>query len=308
MITVFNGRQRTLGKQSGIVWAQIDVSFRSYLVQLKGAKLAVFLAIALHADDEGWAWPSYKVLQDETGYNAHTIARALDELCQIKIQGHRLLLRYQPTRPDGTFGNNRYLIFPSPDEVARYETTREANLPSANAPDATGNEIPRAETNPTPQAPETNQDPYAQKPHAENVHTVHAVPYAQKPHAENVHTNNNQYKQEPKGGEPEPVYPLPRFEPEPSSPAHVGPEEKAIWSAVLENLRLTTPAAVYQNHFAESLLASVDDDWLIILPNKYAREWVEYRLAKKVADELYKVTGVEKPLRFAHQVYGRDEH
>jgi len=122
MITFFNGRRRGLGEDpSPQVYAQMDTSFRDYLYLLKGAKLAVFLAIALHANADGWSWPSYETLSRETGYDLHTIRTALAELCSLEINGQRLLLRYQPTGERGRFESNRYLIFPTPEEVERYE-------------------------------------------------------------------------------------------------------------------------------------------------------------------------------------------
>jgi hypothetical protein len=122
MITFFNGRRRGLGENpSPQVYAQIDASFRNYLHHLKGARLAVFLAIALHANEEGWSWPSYRLLSQETGYDLHTVRIALADLCSLEINGQRLLLRYQPAGEKGRFESNRYLIFPTPEEVRQYE-------------------------------------------------------------------------------------------------------------------------------------------------------------------------------------------
>ena len=121
MISFFNGRTRSLGGETSEVFAKVDVAFRGYLHLLKGAHLGVFLAIALHGNEDGWAWPSYATLARETGYGEDTIRRALAYLCKLKIGGHRVLLRYQPKTNDGTFQSNRYLLFPSPEEVAQYE-------------------------------------------------------------------------------------------------------------------------------------------------------------------------------------------
>ena len=122
MITIFNGRKRVLGEgEAPSVYAQIDLEMREHLHLLKGARLAVLLAIALHADEDGWAWPSYKTLMRETGYGLNTIKKALADLCELRINGRRVLLRYQPTGAGGRFESNRYLIFPSPEEVERYE-------------------------------------------------------------------------------------------------------------------------------------------------------------------------------------------
>jgi hypothetical protein len=123
MIGIFNGRERTLGGTIPGVYVKLLVDFRSHLHLFKGAPLAVFLAIALHSDEHGWSFPSYRLLNRETGYGKDTIARALAALCKLKIDEHRVLLRYQPYDSKAKrWLNNRYLIFPSPDEVAKYET------------------------------------------------------------------------------------------------------------------------------------------------------------------------------------------
>jgi hypothetical protein len=103
------------------VYAQIDASFREYLYILKGAKLAVFLAIALHSNEDGWSWPSYETLSRETGYSLDKIRDALAELCSLEINGQRILLRYQPQQSGGKFATNRYLLFPTQEEVEQFE-------------------------------------------------------------------------------------------------------------------------------------------------------------------------------------------
>jgi hypothetical protein len=163
MISIFNGRKRTLGGSTSEIYAQVSVDFRKYLHYLKGAKLSVFLAISLHTDADGWAWPSRELLAWETGYNVRTISAVLTELCQLTINGQRLLLRYQPTTGDRQFTSNHYLIFPSPEECARYEST----------PPFLGDIRSPCEGNPR-----------AEKPHAE------------KPRAENLPTKENQPKEE----------------------------------------------------------------------------------------------------------------
>jgi len=99
----------------------VDVDLRDHLHLLKGAKLSVLLAIALHSNEDGWAWPSYDTLMRETGYSEATLKKALDELCKLEIDGRRVLLRYQPQGDGGKFRSNRYLLFPSPEEIAEFE-------------------------------------------------------------------------------------------------------------------------------------------------------------------------------------------
>lgn len=135
MISIFNGRERTLGGSTSEVFAQINVDFRQHLHVLKGARLAVFLAISLHTNARGWAWPSRKLLSRETGYSLDTISRTLTDLCQVTINGQRLLLRYQSSN-NGSFDSNQYLIFPSPAEVAQFEHSQ-IELPIHRTPKIT---------------------------------------------------------------------------------------------------------------------------------------------------------------------------
>ncbi len=144
MITIFNGKKRALG-QGGThsVFVQVDVDLRDHLHLLKGARLAVLLAIALHADEDGWAWPSYETLKRETGYGEGTIKKALADLCALEIDGQRVLLRYQPTGEGGKFESNRYLIFPSAEEVQRYEGAGVTHL-GAEAANRGTKSVPRS--------------------------------------------------------------------------------------------------------------------------------------------------------------------
>ncbi len=152
MISIFNGRERKLGGSKTEIFAQVNVDFRQHLHILKGARLGVFLAIALHANQHGWAWPSRNLLAHETGYNTNTISRALSNLCRITINGQRLLLRHQTQRGDGTFESNQYLIFPSPQEVLQFENCQlELKLEGGLEP--------------------CNHLPYTVRPCTENLHT-----------------------------------------------------------------------------------------------------------------------------------------
>jgi hypothetical protein len=140
MITIFNGRQRGLGEETTRIYAQMDVEMRQHLHILKGAPLAVFLAISLHANEHGWAWPSRDLLARETGYNKNTVSDAIARLCgndkhdPITIDGHRLMLRYQPQDGNsGEFDSAHYLIFPTPKQVAQYENSQ-LELPCTGFP------------------------------------------------------------------------------------------------------------------------------------------------------------------------------
>lgn len=140
MISIFNGRKRTLGGETSEVYAQVGVKFREHLHHFKGAKLAVFLSIGLHANENGWAWPSVSLLAKETGYNQGTINDALKELCTLTVNGERVLLKFQPKKKnDGQFHSNHYLLFPSAAEVDEYRDkgihNTVHNLPSTEKPE-----------------------------------------------------------------------------------------------------------------------------------------------------------------------------
>jgi hypothetical protein len=133
MIQIFNGRGRALGQDAqDAVYLQVSVRLREHLHHFKGARLGVFLAIALHSNAEGWAWPSLAALKAETGYNVQTISQALSDLCVLTIDGERVLLAVQQRTAHGTFAANRYLLFPSDADVARY--AGEAGDPAAQPP------------------------------------------------------------------------------------------------------------------------------------------------------------------------------
>ncbi len=142
MISIFNGKSRGIGQaQQSAVYLQVSVALRDHLHRFKGARLGIFLAIALHSDEHGRASPSVDLLHRETGYNKETIAKALTALCELTIDGARVLLAIQERRSGGTFEKNEYLVFPSPAEVAQYEAAnvvrkaRTPNAPSTEKPD-----------------------------------------------------------------------------------------------------------------------------------------------------------------------------
>jgi hypothetical protein len=190
MIQIFNGRSRALGQNAqDAVYLQVSVTLRQHLHHFKGARLGVFMAIALHSNADGWAWPSLSVLRTETGYNVQTISQALSDLCALRIDGQRVLLAVQDRAPHGTFATNRYLLFPSAAEVAQYEGADESPpiLPDTPAP---------ATVEPDTPAP-SSAAPSVEKPSTVPPHT--AAPSSAKAHERRTMVNKNQ------DGEQEPV-------------------------------------------------------------------------------------------------------
>lgn len=118
MIRIFTGDWRGPQLSEKRTFIQIDVRFREILHKFKGAKLAILLDIMLHVDADGVAFPSYDLIESESGYGRGTIAAALDELCKMEIDGAPVLMRWRERAKDGTFdGPNRYKIFPTKEEI-----------------------------------------------------------------------------------------------------------------------------------------------------------------------------------------------
>jgi len=119
MIKIFSGNWRGLGEDKSAGFGMIlDFKFRDILHKFKGAPLGVFMCLALHSDEKGHSFPGYDLISKETGYNRSTIAQALDVLCGLEIDGHRILMRYRERDCKGKFeGSNNYLIFPTAEEL-----------------------------------------------------------------------------------------------------------------------------------------------------------------------------------------------
>ena len=113
MIGIFSGR----GLNRDSVFAKIDVEFKKHLHVFNNGRnsnaLAVFICISLHADENGWAYPSRETIKQQTGISTEAaIASALSHLRDIEIEGQRILEHYRLKKDDGTFGPSVYLIFP----------------------------------------------------------------------------------------------------------------------------------------------------------------------------------------------------
>jgi len=103
--------------QSGMfVKLSIDLRHGDSLRKMKGAPLAVFLAIGLHVNGKGKAWPSVDTLAELTGYKRRSVQYAIRKLESLKIiqvaeggidaQGYHHTSRYT-IRRFITFGDSR---------------------------------------------------------------------------------------------------------------------------------------------------------------------------------------------------------
>lgn len=118
MIKFFSEEWRGIGEQGekrGIIFS---FDFRSKLHLFNGAKLHVLMAIILHTDERGICWPSYNLLEKETGYTRSTIATAIKELCELEIDGSRIMMKWRERDSEGKFiKGNHYLVFPTQKEL-----------------------------------------------------------------------------------------------------------------------------------------------------------------------------------------------
>jgi hypothetical protein len=114
-ISIFKGRQRIIGyggeqRVEERVYVQLETAFRKkQLAQLRGgAKLAVFLCLALHINEEGLCWPSIGLICQETGYGKDAVYKALSSLERMGF------IRRQKRREQDTkkLTTNLYQIFP----------------------------------------------------------------------------------------------------------------------------------------------------------------------------------------------------
>lgn len=113
MIGIFSG----LTLDGSTTYAQIETSFRNHLHLFNnrtGYPLAVFLAIALHTNAQGFSWPGRKLIMQETGIRGeHTITSCLKFLRSLKIEGTDVLSHLRVRSSEGNWGRSYYMIFPS---------------------------------------------------------------------------------------------------------------------------------------------------------------------------------------------------
>ncbi|OGO11444.1 MAG: hypothetical protein A2Y53_00055 [Chloroflexi bacterium RBG_16_47_49] len=67
-------------------WIKLSIKFRTnWMRTLKGCKLPVFLAIALHINKDGQCYPNIETIADETGYSQRQVIRAVQELTRLGL-------------------------------------------------------------------------------------------------------------------------------------------------------------------------------------------------------------------------------
>ncbi len=69
------------------VKCDVRLKYDGTLAKLKGAPLAVYLAIGLHVNRNGIAYPSLETLSEKTGYSRRQVVRAIKKLTSMGLIG-----------------------------------------------------------------------------------------------------------------------------------------------------------------------------------------------------------------------------
>jgi hypothetical protein len=117
LITIFRGRKLSLHGAEEVVYAEVSVALRDQIHHFNTGKscnpFAVFMKIALHTDEYGWAFPSKAEISRKTGVTSKdAIANSVRHLKNMRIEGHRILEVWRERTLDGRFGRSLYRIFP----------------------------------------------------------------------------------------------------------------------------------------------------------------------------------------------------
>jgi hypothetical protein len=170
MITIFRGRKLSLQGAEEIIYAEVAVALRDQIHHFNTGKscnpFAVFMKIALHTDENGWAFPGNRSISASTGIStAHALASARTHLQNVRIDGHRVLEVYRERRLDGTFGRHLYRIFPDAwtDGLEHVPATFDAE---ALTPIQTEEGGDSRDKQPDVDNPHVD-DPHAEEPHAD---------------------------------------------------------------------------------------------------------------------------------------------
>jgi hypothetical protein len=171
MITIFRGRKLSLHGAEEVIYAEVAVALRDQIHHFNTGKscnpFAVFMKIALHTDEYGWAFPSNRSISAGTGIStAHALASARAHLQNVRIENHRVLEAYRERRPDGTFGRHLYRIFPDAwtDGLEHIPASFDA---AALAPIVVDPADDSSDRQPDVDNPHVD-DPHAEEPHADH--------------------------------------------------------------------------------------------------------------------------------------------
>ena len=111
MITIFNGRTRSLRTSEQSSFVQLEHRILQHMNKFTSSEWMVFCAISLHADQEGVCFPSIPRLMKSTGLSAPTIRAAIAGLETKEIEGCKVVSRRMRFQ-EGRQTSNEYIILP----------------------------------------------------------------------------------------------------------------------------------------------------------------------------------------------------
>lgn len=129
-------------------YKRLPVGFRDHLWELKGARLAVWLAHLLHSNREGISWPGLELLEKETGLDRKAIFRA-----RRWLQEHGWLEAVDGKQPRGArsrFESRRFRVL-LPDftvcpKSPHGQNTRTDKKPTDRVPKKSSDRVPKKST------------------------------------------------------------------------------------------------------------------------------------------------------------------
>ena len=111
MITIFNGRTRSLRTSEQSSFVQLEHRILQHMNKFTSSEWMVLCALSLHADQEGVCFPSIPRLMKSTGLSAPTIRAAIAGLETKEIEGCKVVSRRMRFQ-DGRQTSNEYVILP----------------------------------------------------------------------------------------------------------------------------------------------------------------------------------------------------
>jgi hypothetical protein len=80
---------------------------------------------------------------------------------------------------------------------------------------------------------------------------------------------------------------------------------RQLWQAALTELKVTVPAQSFQTWLNSTSIAAFENGTVVIaVPSNFAKEWLEKRYGRQIADTLYNVIGYRVGVRFEVRVAG----
>lgn len=117
MVTIFNGRCRTVSSSNDTSFIQIEHRILKHLKEFTGNEWLVFTALALHVDNEGRCFPSMARIMHVTGLTSPTVRAVMKSLQEKRIDGGVVLSVTDRFADNNRQTSNEYILFPGLEGV-----------------------------------------------------------------------------------------------------------------------------------------------------------------------------------------------